>query len=148
MSEYESGEHLGHFACPKHGGSDSLSLYLQSDQKVTGYCWSSCGKIGTKELKELGITDGESEVLVEAVKKSRGGNFSMTEEVMERVQDVLKIAINGWKERRIPAIVNEFYGVHSEIEGDENKTLIREYCPAFDQKDNLVGWHVRNDAVK
>lgn len=146
MSDFENGEHLGHYACPKHGGSDSLSLYMKSNGVIDGNCWAECGKIKPKELKELGITDGKGEVLVEPVKASKGGTFVMTDEVMEKVTSVLDIDVNGWKERKIPLVVNDFYGVRSEV--DENKSLIREYCPVYNQQDELVGWHVRNDAAK
>lgn len=149
--EFEQGEFLGHYACSVHGGSDSLCLYKKEDY-VDGYCWadSDCGHFSPKRLKDLGITDGKFEVLVEAAKpSSRKGGFIMTDEVLEQLEKIKQKEIHGWPERRIPAVVNEFYGVYSDVEGEgKDKTLIKEYCPAYDKDDNLVGFHVRNDAVK
>lgn len=147
--ELETGELLGHYSCPSCGGSDPLALYEKSDC-VDGNCWSNCGHFKPSKLKELGVTDGVKEVLVEpAIKSSRKGGFVMTDEVVEKVQSILDKEIHGWPERRIPALVNEFYGVRSEVEGDGvDKVLLREYCPSYNQKDQLVGWHVRDDKVK
>jgi len=147
--ELETGELLGHYSCPSCGGSDPLALYEKSNY-VDGNCWSNCGHFKPSKLKELGVTDGVKEVLVEpAIKSSRKGGFVMTDEVVEKVNSILDKEIHGWPERRIPALVNEFYGIRSEVEGDGvDKVLLREYCPSYNQKDQLVGWHVRDDKVK
>lgn len=150
-TELEQGELLGHFACPKHGSSDSLALYRKTGY-VDGYCWSECGKIGAKELKALGVTDGKDEVLVQAAKSSSTvgkKGYIMTAEIQEKLREIERKEIHGWPERRIPAIVNEFYGVRSEVEGEgKDKVLLREFCPAYNQKDELVGYHCRVDAIK
>lgn len=146
---FEQGEFLGHFACPIHGGTDSLALY-RKEKHIDGNCWAECGYVSAKKLKELGITDGEHEVLVEpAVPTTRKGGFVMTEEVREKLDSIQTKDFHGWPERRIPLIVNEFYGVYADVEGEkENKVILKEYCPAYDQNDQLVGFHVRDDAVK
>ncbi|MBM68191.1 MAG: hypothetical protein CME43_01775 [Haliea sp.] len=149
MEELEQGELIGHFACPKCGGSDPLALY-QKENHVDGNCWSNCGYMKPKELKELGVTDGANEVLVEAVSSSSNKKgYVLTEEIQEQLEFIGNKKIHGWPERKIPALVNEFYGVRSDVKGDgANKELVKEYCPAYNQKDQLVGYHVRNDAVK
>lgn len=145
----ESGKLLGHVGCTECGGSDPLALYEKEDY-IDGYCWSNCGKFSPDELKEMDVTDGKKEVLVEFAVKASGKSFIMTEDMMERVQAVAtKYKTHGWPERRIPAIVNKFYGVVSEVEGEgKDKVLLKEYCPSYDQEGELVGWHVRDDAVK
>lgn len=147
----ERGQMIGHYPCPVHHGSDSLSLY-RKENYIDGTCWanSDCGHFSPKRLKELGITDGKFEVLIEAAKPaSRKGEFIMTDEIVEKLKEIQTKEIHGWPERKIPAVVNEFYGVYSDVEGSGgSKKLIKEYCPAYNQKDELVGFHVRNDAVK
>lgn len=149
MSESENSKLLGHVACPSCGGSDPLALY-EKENYTDGYCWSNCGKFSPEQLKEYGVTDGEKGVLVEYAVKASGKSFIMTDDMLERVHSISdKYEHHGWPERRIPAIVNEFYGVVSEVKGEgRDKILVREYCPSYDQENNLVGWHVRDDAVK
>ena len=147
--EYEQGDFLGHFACPKHGSTDSLGLYKKDDH-VDGYCFSECGKLSAKELKDLGVTDGGLKVLVEpTVKSNRKRGYILTEDLKEKLLEIEGKEIHGWSERRIPKIVNEFYGVRSDVEGEgSGKVLLKEFCPAYDQNDNLVGFHCRDDLVK
>ena len=149
LEEYESGKCLGHFACPIHGGSDSLVLY-EKENYIDGNCFAECGRLSPTILKENGITDGKLELLVEPIKpSSRKGEFIMTDEVVEKITNISKKSYHGWPERRIPLLANEFYGVVADVEGEKSeKVILKEYCPAYDQKDNLVGYHVRNDGVK
>lgn len=146
--EYTEGICLGHVGCPKHGSSDSLALYekeINGKKVVDGYCWSECGKIDTNELVELGVIDDECNVLIEFATKSSGKVFVMTDEVMKRVNEVLDYETHGWKERRIPRIVSEFYGVKTKLNSDGEVTY--RYYPSTEGGE-LVGWHVRNDLAK
>jgi twinkle protein len=148
--ELEEGELLGHYACVGHGGSDSLALY-QHEDGIRGYCFAECGAVSAKTLKKWEVTDGKDEVLVEPaiITSSKGGSFVMTDEVLAKVNSILEKETHGWPERRIPAIVNDFYGVRSDVEGSgRDKVLLKEYCPSYDQNDDLVGWHVRDDKCK
>ena len=148
MSEYVEGMCLGHVACPKHGSSDSLALYekeINGKKVIDGYCWSECGKIETSELIELGVIDSDCNILVEFATKSSGKVFVMTDEVMKRVNEVLEYETHGWKERRIPRIVSEFYGVKTKLNSEGEVTY--RYYPSTENGE-LVGWHVRNDMAK
>lgn len=149
MSELENGKLLGHTACPDCGGSDPLALYDKGDY-VNGWCWSNCGLFKAEQLKELDITDGKKEVLADFAIKASGKSFIMTDQMIAHVKSIgEKYQSHGWPERRIPAIVNKFYGVVSEVEGKgRDKVMLKEYCPSYDQEDKLVGYHVRDDAVK
>lgn len=150
MNKFEKkeldGEFLGHVACLKHGGSDSLALYRQDDNLIDGMCFSECGFISTKELIELGVLDDTGEnVLSEFVSSSGGKVFKMTEEIGKRLNQIKNMEVSGWKERRIPKIVCDFYGVKNEFDSEGN--LDKQYAPCT-QDGEIVGYHVRADAVK
>jgi twinkle protein len=148
MGEMVEGVLLGHVACDKHGSSDSLSLYekeINGKKVVDGHCWSECGFIGMQELIDLGVIDQEGNVLVEFATKSSGKPFIMTQEVRRKVDDILNLEIRGWKERRIPAVVSEFYDVRTKF--DEEGNVTHRYYPST-KEGELVGWHVRDDGVK
>lgn len=140
---------LGHVACTKHGGSDSLGLYRKVDEDgnecIDGMCFSECGFMSREELKEYDITDGGNNVLVDFVVKASGKSFIMTEEIKEYVQSILDLPIKGWKERRIPTIVSEFYGVRTKV--DDSGEITHRYYPSTESGE-LVGWHVRDRKVK
>jgi len=140
--EVINGEYLGHTGCPKHGSSDSLALYKKPNGSVDGHCWSECGHLSNKELNTLGVLNG-NKVVVDFTTKS-GGTFVMTEEVKAKVESVLEHDISGWKERRIPRVVSEFYNVRTKMVDGEVRYR---YYPST-QNDELVGWHVRDDFVK
>lgn len=148
MEERTEGKLLGHCGCPKHGSSDSLSLYEKEHNGKTivdGHCWSECGFISFEELIDLGVVDDSAEVIVEFASKSSGKPFIMTQEIKRKVDDILNLEIRGWKERRIPAVVSEFYNVRTKFDDEGN--VSHRYYPST-QDGELVGWHVRHDQVK
>ena len=148
MEERTEGKLLGHCGCPKHGSSDSLSLYEKEHNGKTivdGYCWSECGFISFEELIDLGVVDDNATVIVEFATKSSGKPFIMTQEIKRKVDDILNLEIRGWKERRIPAVVSEFYNVRTKFDDEGN--VSHRYYPST-QDGELVGWHVRHDQVK
>ena len=148
MEERTEGKLLGHCGCPKHGSSDSLSLYEKEHNGKTivdGHCWSECGFISFEELIDLGVVDENAEVIVEFATKSSGKPFIMTQEVKRKVDDILNLEIRGWKERRIPAVVSEFYNVRTKFDDEGN--VSHRYYPST-QDGEIVGWHIRNDQVK
>jgi twinkle protein len=153
--EMVEGSFLGQIGCPKHGSSDSLSLYEKviDDKKVIdGHCWSECGFIGMKELVSLGVIDEEGEILVDFATKSKGGVFVMTDEIKKQVDAILNLDVKGWRDRKIPAIVSEYYGVRTKTDGVETEEhpegkLLQRFYPST-EKGEIVGWHVRNVAAK
>lgn len=145
MSDRIEGSLIGHCACPLHGGSDSLGLYDKGDY-VDGYCWANCGFVSKDKLiREEVLHEDGKQILFEIVSTGSGSKgFVMTEEVLEKVNKVLEKDITGWKERRIPKIVDEFYGVRTaKYEGD-----VRYRYYQSTQEGDLVGWHVRDDLIK
>lgn len=146
--DYVDGLLLGHVACPKHGSSDSLALYEKEigDKKVVdGHCFSECGHISNEELIELEVIDEESNVIVDWATKSSGKPFVMNGEVRKKVDSILDLENLGWKDRGIPTAVSKFFGVKSKT--DEDGNLTHRYYPCY-ENDELVGWHVRDVAVK
>lgn len=147
--ELESGTLLGYVGCPEHGGSDSVALYEKNDY-VDGYCWAVCGKFDPKELKEMSITDGAKEVLVDFVQSAnssrKGGSFVMTDDIRDQLEKIQKEhPIRGWRERRIKKITCDKYKVHTKMDSDDNVVL--RYYPSTEVGE-LTGYHVRNDPVK
>ena len=145
MKEYEEGLLLGHVACPKHGGSDSLALYEKEDKSVDGHCFSECGHVSNSELKELEVIDSDNQVIVEFATKSYSKPFVMNDEVRKKVESILELPSVGWKERKIPSIVSQFYGVRTEKNLEDD--VIKRYYPSTEDGE-LVGWHVRDVAIK
>lgn len=145
MTDLVEGNYLGHVGCPKHGSSDSLALY-DKDGVIDGTCWSECGYISPRELKELGVTDGGAEVLSDfSVKSNGGGKFVMTEEVEQKLEAVLEeTQLRGWRERKITKTTSDKYGVRTKMKGEQ---VHYRYYPST-QSGELVGYHVRNDIVK
>lgn len=148
--DFVEGIELGKVGCPKHGSSDSLSLYqkeIDGKTVVDGHCWSECGFISTEELVEHEIIDSDSKVLVDFVEESsgKGGVFVMTDEIREKVDKILELDVRGWKERKISKFVSEFYGVRSKF--DSEGELTHRYYPSTENKE-LVGWHVRDVQLK
>jgi len=151
MSKEEQGKLLGHVACPKHGSTDSLALY-QKESHVDGYCWSECGYINKDELKELDVTDGENQVLVDYAVKANGKSFIMTDDMRKRIDSVAQDypEFRGWKDRKIKPAVCEKYGVRTKMLGEQarnNHEVELRFYPSTENGE-LIGYHVRNDPVK
>lgn len=144
MTNTEDGTYLGHVGCPLHGGSDSLALYKKKDGHVNGFCWSECGFVSRKVLLEHEILDDQNEILVEFTNKG-SGDFVMSDDVKQKVEDILELPIRGWKQRLIPKFTSEFYDVRTKM--DENDVVKYRYYPST-QNGEIVGWHVRNDVAK
>lgn len=149
--ELERGKLLGHVGCPKHGSTDSLALYQKSDH-IDSTCWSECGYISAEELKELGVTDGKNEVLVDFAVKASGQDFIFTDDIRERVEKVAEDYpnIRGWKDRKIKTSTCERYGVRTKMVGeqsDKNYEVELRFYPSTENGE-LVGYHVRNDPIK
>lgn len=135
MTDRENGVYIGHVACPKHGGSDSLALYEKSDNVIDGHCWASCGFISTEELEEMRVTeDGKVNV------PFASGKTAHDKPVMTDFSSIESLDIRGWRERKIKKETCEYYGVRTKT-NREDDVIARYYPVTKDGK--VVGYKCR-----
>lgn len=140
MSEERvNGNYIGHVACPKHGGSDSLALYekeVGGKQLIDGHCWAECGFLSTEELLDLDVINDEYEIAVEFA----AGKRSSDKPVMTDFSRIEELEIRGWRERRVKKETCEHYGVRTKMNSDD-EVLARYYPISKDNK--IVGYKCR-----
>lgn len=148
MAVKEEGVFIGNYQCVCGKSSDAMSVYEKVDDDGKpfrdGYCRSGFCERKSQYIKpkELGFeliqsTEEYSEVGEEDV---------MTDDVLERIESIQLNPWRGWKERRLPKNLSEFYEVHTEL--DDHGGISKRFYPVYDQEGKLACYHVRDQAVK
>lgn len=145
MKQQEGETFKTHLPCPhpkdKCGSSDAVTLYRKYDKKgrefLDGFCFS-CQKVVSPKLVETFYgEDFDGEGYEEDQEE--------TEEVIDKIEDILKLECRGSRQRQLKVPVNEEYGVRTEF-GPDGKSVAR-YYPVTDQDGNIVGFKKRDLTV-
>lgn len=142
-SEPQEGDFQGHFPCVNCSSSDGMAVYKKVDEKTgeeyeDGYCFS-CQKHATPKM--LG---GDFRYEREQEEKEE----YMSDETMEEMDRIMSLPTEaGWAERYITKTTSDFYGVHSEFDGNATEKRPRgrlkaRYYPTTEDG-NIVGFKVR-----
>lgn len=137
----EDGERIaGNLPCPHCESSDAVSVYEKEDDKgktiYDGFCFS-CHEYIDPEL-----TDDFYENDFESYQKK---GMVLTQDIEKEFERIEELEFRGWKERRLPKDISEFFGVKTEF--DEEGDVKHRYYP-ITQNRELVGYKKRNDWVK
>lgn len=129
----EDGELLFHTSCIGEDctSSDAMAVYKKKDkegvEKLDAFCFSCQGYFNNDELEEHGVTKQETKV-------------HKIKDVEVDFSTIQSIKCRGWKERGITRFTSEKYGVHTEL-NDENEVISRYYPVTNNNK--IVGYKKR-----
>lgn len=129
----EDGELLFHTSCIGEDctSSDAMAVYKKKDkegvEKLDAFCFSCQGYFNNDELEEHGVTKQETKV-------------HKIKDVEVDFSAIQSIKCRGWKERGITRFTSEKYGVHTEL-NDENEVISRYYPVTNNNK--IVGYKKR-----
>ena len=129
----EDGELLFHTSCIGEDctSSDAMAVYKKKDkegvEKLDAFCFSCQGYFKNDELEEHGVTKQETKV-------------HKIKDVEVDFSAIQSIKCRGWKERGITRFTSEKYGVHTEL-NDENEVISRYYPVTNNNK--IVGYKKR-----
>lgn len=126
----KEGELLYHTSCISCPSSDAMAVYRKvndEDEEVTDAFCFSCNKyFNQKELEEQGVK------MQDAIARDNNEEIDFS--------DIQKIPFRGWKDRGITKITSAKYGVHTEVEGDNE--VISRYYPST-RSGKIVGYKKR-----
>ena len=120
---------LYHTSCIGCTSSDGMAVYrkeIEGEAVIDGFCFSCSTYFNPEKIEEAGV-------------KVKEGVRSKVQEVVD-FTEIEKIAFRGWKERGITRITSRKYGVHTEIQG-EDEAIARYYPSTVDGK--IVGFKKR-----
>lgn len=123
------GDLLYHTSCIGCTSSDGMAVYrkeIEGEAVIDGFCFSCSTYFNPEKIEEAGV-------------KFKEGVRSKVQEVVD-FTEIEKIAFRGWKERGITRITSRKYGVHTEIQG-EDEAIARYYPSSVDGK--IVGFKKR-----
>ena len=129
----EDGELLFHTSCIGEDctSSDAMAVYKKKDKdgkdKLDAFCFSCQGYFNDSELEEHGVTEQETKV-------------HKIKDVEVDFSSIQSIKCRGWKDRGITRFTSEKYGVHTELDS-ENEVISRYYPVTNNNK--IVGYKKR-----
>lgn len=114
--DFEDGELLYHTACIGEDctSSDAMAVYKKKDGKLDAFCFSCQGYFNDSELDDAGVTLQETKV-------------HKIKDIEVDFSSIESIKCRGWKERGITRFTSEKYGVHTEL--DEENNVVSRYYP-------------------
>lgn len=127
--EFEDGELLYHTACIGEDctSSDAMAVYKKEDGKLDAFCFSCQGYFNDSELDDAGVTLQETKV-------------HKIKDIEVDFSSIQSIKCRGWKERGITRFTSEKYGVHTEL--DEENNVVSRYYPVT-SNNKIVGYKKR-----
>lgn len=127
--DFEDGELLYHTACIGEDctSSDAMAVYKKKDGKLDAFCFSCQGYFNYSELDDTGVTLQETKV-------------HKIKDIEVDFSSIESIKCRGWKERGITRFTSEKYGVHTEL--DEDNNVVSRYYPVT-SNGKVVGYKKR-----
>lgn len=127
--DFEDGELLYHTACIGEDctSSDAMAVYKKKDGKLDAFCFSCQGYFNDSELDDAGVTLQETKV-------------HKIKDIEVDFSSIESIKCRGWKERGITRFTSEKYGVHTEL--DEDNNVVSRYYPVT-SNGKVVGYKKR-----
>ena len=127
--DFEDGELLYHTACIGEDctSSDAMAVYKKKDGKLDAFCFSCQGYFNDSELDDAGVTLQETKV-------------HKIKDIEVDFSSIESIKCRGWKERGITRFTSEKYGVHTEL--DEENNVVSRYYPVT-SNGKVVGYKKR-----
>lgn len=127
--QQEDGELLYHTSCIGEDctSSDAMAVYKKKDGKLDAFCFSCQGYFNDSELEDAGVTPQETKV-------------HKIKDIEVDFSSIESISYRGWKERGITRYTSEKYGVHTEL--DEENNVISRYYPVT-SNNKVVGYKKR-----
>jgi len=127
--QQEDGELLYHTSCIGEDctSSDAMAVYKKKDNKLDAFCFSCQGYFNDSELEDAGVTLQETKV-------------HKIKDIEVDFSSIESISYRGWKERGITRYTSEKYGVHTEL--DEENNVISRYYPVT-SSNRVVGYKKR-----
>lgn len=127
--DFEDGELLYHTACIGEycTSSDAMAVYKKKDGKLDAFCFSCQGYFNDSELDDAGVTLQETKV-------------HKIKDIEVDFSSIESIKCRGWKERGITRFTSEKYGVHTEL--DEENNVVSRYYPVT-SNGKVVGYKKR-----
>lgn len=127
--DLEDGELLYHTACIGEDctSSDAMAVYKKKDGKLDAFCFSCQGYFNDSELDDAGVTLQETKV-------------HKIKDIEVDFSSIQSIKCRGWKERGITRFTSEKYGVHTEL--DEENNVVSRYYPVT-SNGKVVGYKKR-----
>lgn len=127
--DFEDGELLYHTACIGEDctSSDAMAVYKKKDGKLDAFCFSCQGYFNDSELVDAGVTLQETKV-------------HKIKDIEVDFSSIESIKCRGWKERGITRFTSEKYGVHTEL--DEENNVVSRYYPVTSNS-KIVGYKKR-----
>ena len=127
--DFEDGELLYHTACIGEDctSSDAMAVYKKKDGKIDAFCFSCQGYFNDSELDGAGVTLQETKV-------------HKIKDIEVDFSSIESIKCRGWKERGITRFTSEKYGVHTEL--DEDNNVVSRYYPVT-SNGKVVGYKKR-----
>lgn len=127
--DLEDGELLYHTACIGEDctSSDAMAVYKKKDGKLDAFCFSCQGYFNDSELDDAGVTLQETKV-------------HKIKDIEVDFSSIQSIKCRGWKERGITRFTSEKYGVHTEL--DEENNVVSRYYPVT-SNNKIVGYKKR-----
>lgn len=127
--DLEDGELLYHTACIGEDctSSDAMAVYKKKDGKLDAFCFSCQGYFNDSELDDAGVTLQETKV-------------HKIKDIEVDFSSIESIKCRGWKERGITRFTSEKYGVHTEL--DEENNVVSRYYPVT-SNNKVVGYKKR-----
>ena len=128
--QQEDGELLYHTSCIGEDctSSDAMAVYKKKDGKLDAFCFSCQGYFNDSELDDAGVTLQETKV-------------HKIKDVEVDFTAIESIKCRGWKERGITRFTSEKYGVHTEL--DEENNVVSRYYPVT-SNNKTVGYKKRS----
>lgn len=128
--QQEDGELLYHTSCIGEDctSSDAMAVYKKKDGKLDAFCFSCQGYFNDTELDDAGVTLQETKV-------------HKIKDVEVDFTAIESIKCRGWKERGITRFTSEKYGVHTEL--DEENNVVSRYYPVT-SNNKTVGYKKRS----
>lgn len=127
--DFEDGELIYHTACIGEDctSSDAMAVYKKKDGKLDAFCFSCQGYFNDSELDDAGVTLQETKV-------------HKIKDIEVDFSSIESIKCRGWKERGITRFTSEKYGVHTEL--DEENNVVSRYYPVT-SNGKVVGYKKR-----
>lgn len=127
--DFEDGELLYHTSCIGEDctSSDAMAVYKKKDGKLDAFCFSCQGYFNDSELDDAGVTLQETKV-------------HKIKDIEVDFSSIESIKCRGWKERGITRFTSEKYGVHTEL--DEENNVVSRYYPVT-SNGKVVGYKKR-----